>query len=164
MRVVLKYLKGCHKKDGEKLFSLDTEGRTRGNGFKLQHSRFRLNLRKNFLTVRTVGRQNRLPVEAPSLEVFKRRLESHLPKMVQTQQILHLGQRIRLDDLYGPFYDHRGSQTIRDCDQVMENSNPCKCCQYWFHCQSQVWSHAQMHRFRCVQLFPFTPIRCWQMK
>lgn len=50
------------------------EGRTRGGEFILQQSRFKLNLRKNFLIVRTVGDWNKLPREAeefPSLEVIE---------------------------------------------------------------------------------------------
>ncbi|KFW05051.1 hypothetical protein N327_03209, partial [Fulmarus glacialis] len=55
------------------------------NGFKLKQGRFRLDIRKKFLTMRVVRHWNRLPravVDAPSLEVFKARMDGALSNLV----------------------------------------------------------------------------------
>ena len=57
----------------------------RGNGFKLEEGRFRLEIRKNFCTVRVERHWNRLPsevVDAPSLEAFKARLDGSVSNLV----------------------------------------------------------------------------------
>ncbi|KAK4824765.1 hypothetical protein QYF61_018499 [Mycteria americana] len=45
------YIKGVYKKDGESFFTKARSDRTRGNGFKLKESRFRLDIRKAFFTM-----------------------------------------------------------------------------------------------------------------
>ncbi|GAB0209550.1 hypothetical protein GRJ2_003420700 [Grus japonensis] len=79
------YLKGASRRDGEGLFIRECSDRTRGNGLKLKEGRFRIDVRKKFFTVRVVRHWNRLPrevVDAPSLEVFKTRLDEALGNMV----------------------------------------------------------------------------------
>ena len=52
----------------------------RGNGFKLKEGRFRLDIRKKFLTVRVVRQWYRLPREA--VDVLKARLDGALSNLV----------------------------------------------------------------------------------
>ncbi|PKU46303.1 hypothetical protein llap_3371 [Limosa lapponica baueri] len=83
--VAFRYLKRVYRRDGEGLFVRECSDRTRGNGFKLEEGRIRLDLGKKFFTVRVVRHWNRLPreaVDAPTLEVFKTRLNGALSNLV----------------------------------------------------------------------------------
>ena len=55
----------------------------RGNSFKVEKGRFRLDIRKKFFPVRVVRHWNRLPrgCGCPSLEVFKARLDGALSNL-----------------------------------------------------------------------------------
>ena len=79
LNVAFQYLKGAYKQEVYmQLFTRVDSDRTRGNGFKLRQERSRLNIMKKFFTQRVVTHWNRLPreaVDAPSLEVFKARLD-----------------------------------------------------------------------------------------
>ena len=82
---VFQYLKGTYKQEGSKLFERVDNSRTRGNGFKLKEGRFRLDIRGKFFTRRVVKCWKGVPrevVDAPSLEVFKARLDGTLGSMV----------------------------------------------------------------------------------
>ncbi|KFV69035.1 hypothetical protein N307_12365, partial [Dryobates pubescens] len=83
--VAFQYLKGAYKKAGEGLLRISGSDRTRGNGMKLEVGRFRLDMRKKFFTMRVVKPWNGLSregVEAPSLEVFKPRLDEALASLI----------------------------------------------------------------------------------
>ena len=74
-----------YKKDEDRLFSRACCDRSRGNGFKLKEGRFRLDIRKKFIMMKVVIHWNRLlrdVVDAPSLEVFKARLDGALSNLV----------------------------------------------------------------------------------
>ncbi|KFW04595.1 hypothetical protein N326_12995, partial [Eurypyga helias] len=79
------YLKGAYKGAGRGLLTRACSDRTRGNEYKLKTGRFRLDIRKKFFTERVVRHWNRLPrdvVDAPSLDVFKARLDEALSNLV----------------------------------------------------------------------------------
>jgi len=59
--------------------------RTSSNGFKLKQGRFRLDIRKKFITTKAVKHWIKLPrevTEARTLETFKVRLDRALSKLI----------------------------------------------------------------------------------
>ncbi|KAJ7397772.1 Peroxisomal targeting signal 2 receptor [Pitangus sulphuratus] len=67
------------------LFFLGYSDRMHGNGSKMHQRRFRLDIRKHFLTKRVVKHWNRLPrevVNVPSLSMRKRHLDSALNNVI----------------------------------------------------------------------------------
>ena len=81
---VYKYLKRGRQRDMVNLFSAGCRDRTRGNGHKLEHRKFRTNMQRNFFTVRVtrvMEHWKRLPrevVDSPSWEIFKTCLDTYL--------------------------------------------------------------------------------------
>jgi len=85
LTAAFQFLKEAYQKAEEGLFTTACSDKTRGNGFKLKEGRFRLAVRKKFFTVRVVRHWNRLPretVAAPTLEVFKARVDRALSNLV----------------------------------------------------------------------------------
>ena len=83
--MAFQYLKGAYRKAGEELLIRTCRDRTRRNSSKLEESRFRLDNRKKFFTVRVVRHWNRLSretVDDPFLEAFKARLDGALSILV----------------------------------------------------------------------------------
>jgi len=77
--------KGSYKKNGEGLFTRVDNDRTRGTSLKLKEDKCRLDIRRKFFTVRVVRHWNRFwreVVDAPSLEMFKARLDGALANVL----------------------------------------------------------------------------------
>jgi len=85
LTAALQCLEGVYRKDGDKNFSRACCDRTRSNGFKLRECRFRLDIRKNFFTMRVVKHWHKFPrevVDTPSLGTFRVRLDGALSNLV----------------------------------------------------------------------------------
>ena len=85
LTAAFQYLKGPYKQEWNQLFTRVDNGKTRGDGFKLREGRFMFDIRWKFFSKRVVRCWSRLPrevVDAPSLEVFKVRLQGVLGSLV----------------------------------------------------------------------------------
>jgi len=95
-------VKGAYKKNGEGIFTSACSDKTRGYGFKLKEGRLRLDIRKKFFMMRVVRHWRRLPrevVDAPSLAVFKARLDGALSNLVWWKVSLLMAGRLELEGL-----------------------------------------------------------------
>jgi len=75
----------AYKTDMERVFTSACSDRTRGDGFKLEEGRLRLNIMKKCFTMRVVRTWNRLSreaVDASSLEAIKIKLDGALSNLV----------------------------------------------------------------------------------
>jgi len=78
-------LDGAYRKAGEGLLIRACSDRMRGNSFKMEEGRFRLDIRKKFFTVSVVRHWHTLAnkvVGALSLEAFKALLDGALSNLV----------------------------------------------------------------------------------
>jgi len=89
---------GAYKKPEEGHLTRAWSDRTRGNSFKQNEGRLRLGKRKKFFAVRVVMPWHRLPREAvgaPSLAVFKARLDGALSNLVWWKVSLPMARGFR---------------------------------------------------------------------
>ncbi|CAM5091879.1 unnamed protein product [Eretmochelys imbricata] len=85
MIALYNYIRGINTREGEELFKLSTNVDTRTNGYKLATRKFRLEIRRRFLTIRGVKFWNSLPREvvgAKDLSCFKIKLDKFMEEMV----------------------------------------------------------------------------------
>lgn len=75
----------------EATYCVASRDRTRSNSLRLQKGPFRLEIRKNSLTMGLVKGWSRLPtvvVEVHTLRLFKTRLKEHMDEMIKSGIIL----------------------------------------------------------------------------
>jgi len=102
LRAACQDLKAAYRKDGEGLLTRVCSDRRRGNGYKLKEGRFRSDIRKKFFPMRVVKHWPRMPreaVAAPSLAVFKARLDGALSNLVWWKMSLLMAGGLEPDDL-----------------------------------------------------------------
>ena len=96
------YLKRAYKKAGDGLFARACSDRTRGDGFKMKEGRFELDIRKKFIMMSVVRHWIRLPrevMDAPSVAVFKARLDEALSNLIYWKVSLPMARGLELGDL-----------------------------------------------------------------
>jgi len=99
LRAAARAWRGCERA-GEGLVTRAWSDRTRGNGFKLEEGRFRLDIRKKFFMVRVVRpRFPREAVAAPSLAVLKARLDEALNTLGWWKGSLAMARGLEQDGL-----------------------------------------------------------------
>ena len=79
--LIQRYLRGVYEQEGDRLSTRSDSDRTWQNGFNLNKGKVRLGVRQKFFTHRMVRHWDMLlreAVAAPSLEVFKARLDGDL--------------------------------------------------------------------------------------
>ena len=82
---LLQTSRGDQQALGKSLFPRALPGVTRNNGHKLAEGVFKLDIRRRYFTARVARFWNQLPrevVQAPTLGVFKRRLDEHLAGVI----------------------------------------------------------------------------------
>ena len=78
---VFKWYRGYNKGDVNIILRISNQDRTRNNGFKLEKSRYKKEIGKNWFSNRVVDKWNALSgqvVSARKIESFKRRLDRHM--------------------------------------------------------------------------------------
>ena len=80
---IFKWVKGINKGNINKVLEISSQDRTRGNGYKLEKIRFRIDLDRYWFTNRVVNNWNGLGshvVSAESIDSFKRRLDESMDR------------------------------------------------------------------------------------
>jgi len=74
-----KYLKSWYQVDCNRLFLAVPSNRTKGNGHKLEHKKFHMKMRNDFITLRETEHWNRLPTKAVSFSGDIQHLSVNFP-------------------------------------------------------------------------------------
>ena len=79
--IEVKWCRGYNKGDVSKILRISNQDRTRNNGFKIEKSRYKKELGRNWFSNRVVDEWNRLSsqvVGAKTIESFKRRPDKYM--------------------------------------------------------------------------------------